>query len=135
MKKSALQKQSCVPSIKDAWLFYATKHGKSGLIKRAERKVTEFPDISFDDLLRSVRVKVGSSSAHFVVNYLCHVWEYRGTGQVQSLSPRGVLFALWYYSEVRRALHQECMSSVSEFYLTTDDIHMYLCSRMDESHE
>jgi hypothetical protein len=135
MAHTAPKMQPCIPPLRDAWFFYSDKHGKTALIKRAEKKVSQSPNILFEDLLRSLRVKVGSSAAHFVVNYLYHVWDYRGEGQVQSLSPRGVLLALWYFGEVRSMFQQESMSSVSEFYLTTDDIHAYRHSCLPESHK
>lgn len=126
----APQKQTCLPTLREAWVFYSNKHKKGRLICRAEKKLSESPDISFDELLRVLGLKLGSSGAHFVVNYLYHTWEYKGEGPIQSLSPRGVLLALWYFTQVKVASHQECMSSVSEFYLTSDDVRMYMWSHI-----
>lgn len=123
---------SCVPSVGDAWFFYATRHNKEKLLTRAAKKVLEVPGIDFEELLKLLRVKMGSTSAHFVVNYLYHTWEHRGAGAVQSIAPRGVLLALWYFGEVKRLESQASMSCISEFYLSHDDVLMYMCSHQDE---
>lgn len=134
MEPALLDGRIHVISIEDAWNFYANKHGKTKLIRRAEKIVRISPDISFEDLFASLRIKVGSTAAHFAVNYLYHVWDHRERGLVHSMSPRGALLALWYFGEIRRTMQQGCVLPVSEFYLSHDDVLMYFYGKSGEPH-